>query len=71
MPTIRMRAKVGDWVQISAEPATKGGKFYFQHLDEVGKHRFIELLNAKALNVGAPGHFYRLPFFCVRREAKS
>lgn len=39
------------------------GKFYFQHFSEEQKVRFIELLNAKSLQLKAPGHFYRLPFF--------
>lgn len=41
-------------------------KFYFQHLDEAGKRHFVELLNAKKLNIGSPGHFYVLPFFMRR-----
>lgn len=32
------------------------GKFYFQHLSDEGKTKFIELMNA-------PGYFYVLPFF--------
>lgn len=39
-------------------------KFYFQHLDKAQRTRFIDLLNAKKLVIGYPGHFYRLPFFC-------
>lgn len=39
------------------------GKFYFQHFDDEQKHRFIELMNAKTLNMRTPGHFYVLPFF--------
>lgn len=38
-------------------------KFYFQHLDEVQKNEFIALLNAKAVKIGYPGHFYVAPFF--------
>lgn len=38
-------------------------KFYFEHLSEDQKKRFVELLNAKRIRVGYPGHFYRLPFF--------
>ena len=40
-------------------------KFYFQHLSDDQKHRFVDLLNAKTLKIGDPGHFYRLPFFIV------
>ncbi|MGO7089472.1 hypothetical protein AB9E14_23640 [Rhizobium leguminosarum] len=43
-------------------------KFYFQHLSDEEQTRFIELLNAKKINVGAPGYFYRLPFFASRAE---
>jgi hypothetical protein len=38
-------------------------KFYFQHLSPEQKTRFIELYNAKKMNISYPGHFYRLPFF--------
>ncbi len=54
------------WVYIKPRGPIRHAKFYFQHLDEAGKRRFIELLNNKALNVDTPGHFYVLPFFCVR-----
>ncbi len=44
-------------------------KFYFQHLSEAERDRFIELHNAGKLNLGFPGHFYVTPFFCTRRVA--
>lgn len=43
-------------------------KFYFQHLSEDQKRRFIELLNAKTLHIDYPGYFYRAPFFCVVQD---
>lgn len=39
-------------------------KFYFEHLSEAQRRRFIELLNEKKLFFDYPGRFYRLPFFC-------
>lgn len=39
-------------------------KFYFQHLNEEQKQRFIELYNERKLKMAYPGHFYVLPFFC-------
>ncbi len=42
---------------------TPDAKFYFEHLSESQRQRFIELLNARKLKIGDPGHFYRLPFF--------
>lgn len=51
------------WVWTTRE--TDWGKFYFQHLSEAQKRRFIELMNGK-LTIGYPGHFYRLPFFIQR-----
>lgn len=38
-------------------------KFYFEHLDEAQRQRFVDLLNAKAVKIGYPGHFYVRPFF--------
>lgn len=43
-------------------------KFYFQHLSEEQKRRFVELLNAKKLRLNYPGRFYRLPYF-IQQEA--
>lgn len=40
-------------------------KFYFQHLSLEEQTRFIDLHNAKKIKIGAPGYFYRLPFFAV------
>lgn len=50
-----------DWVWKTDEvPETK---FYFQHLSDEQKRRFVELFNEKKLLIGYPGYFYRLPFF--------
>jgi hypothetical protein len=43
-------------------------KFYFQHLSVDQQRRFIELLNAKKLKIGMPGHFYVRPFFCIPQD---
>lgn len=59
----------GDFVQFAPEPVTAQRKFYFQHLSDDEKKRFIELLNAQKINIGYPGHFYVLPFFCRRLPA--
>ncbi|HET9554895.1 MAG TPA: hypothetical protein VFP50_18160 [Anaeromyxobacteraceae bacterium] len=48
---------------------TSETKFYFQHLDEQQRRRFVELLNEKKMKLGYPGHFYRLPFFISRGGA--
>jgi hypothetical protein len=38
-------------------------KFYFQHLSKEQMLEFIELLNAKRVKIGYPGHFYTRPYF--------
>ncbi|MEA3042986.1 MAG: hypothetical protein QOH47_824 [Sphingomonadales bacterium] len=38
-------------------------KFYFEHLDNAQRDRFLELLNAAGLKLALPGFFYVLPFF--------
>ena len=53
-------------VQIGIEGATETLKFYFPHLSAEQQQRFVELLNARTLNLATPGHFYVLPFFCMR-----
>ena len=39
-------------------------KFYFQHLSVEQRTEFVDLMNARTMLIGVPGHFYRLPFFC-------
>ncbi len=55
------------WVWATREVGQ--AKFYFDHLSEPQKKRFVELLNEKKLVLDFPGHFYRLPYFCVREKA--
>jgi len=52
--------------KVYVEGLGKFTKFYFQHLSEDQKNRFVELLNQKRLKLNVPGHFYVLPFFCVK-----
>ena len=51
------------YVQGWAPNGRNGGKFYFQHLSVEQQQEFIDLLNAKTMNIGYPGHFYTKPFF--------
>lgn len=60
---------VGQWVVIEPMRAVRHGKFYFQHLSESGRDRFIEMVNAKTMKIGMPGHFYSTPYFCQRKAA--
>ena len=41
-------------------------KFYFQHLSKEGQQRFVDLVSAKKMKIGYPGHFYVRPYFCER-----
>lgn len=59
------RLRLNEWIQIVPDYPTAHLKFYFQHLDEAGARKFVDLLNAKKLNIGYPGHFYVRPYFCV------
>lgn len=52
------------------DPAAEGrtlAKFYFQHLSEAQRDRFIELHNAHQLRIGYPGRLYVTPFFATHR----
>jgi len=49
---------------------TDNTKFYFQHLSESQKMRFIELLNEKKLKFQGDYEFYVLPFF-ITTKAKQ
>lgn len=41
-------------------------KFYFQHLPKDQQQMFVDAINAKTVNIGAPGHFYVFPFFMTQ-----
>lgn len=43
-------------------------KFYFYHLGDTQRDRFIELFNQRKIRLGFPGHFYVLPYFCQRGD---
>lgn len=57
----------------SGSPETK---FSYQHLSLAQRARFIALYNNRingttpAMNIGYPGHFYRLPFFMAYSESE-
>jgi hypothetical protein len=51
-------------------PPTEQRKFYWQHLNEEEKHRFISAWNEGTLKIAYPGHFYNPPYF-VRLTAKE
>ncbi len=46
-------------------------KFYFQHLSEDQRKRFIELMNDKNIIIDTPGYFYKMPFFMKVEDAKK
>lgn len=50
---------------------TDRAKFYFQHLSEEQRHRFIQLLNEKKIQFEGGYGFYVLPFFIGRSTTVS
>lgn len=46
-------------------------KFYYEHLSDDQKNRFIELCNQKKLIIGYPGYFYVVPYFMQVIEKKE
>lgn len=50
------------WVERSVDQT----KFYFQHLSQEQREEFIQLYNDGKIQMGYPGYFYTLPFFCTR-----
>lgn len=54
------------WMLLTPRGPVKHAKFYFQHLSRDEQLKFIDLLNQRKVNLGYPGHFYRLPFFCQK-----
>lgn len=77
-PILRLIYKLtkhDQWVCFSEEPETKQVKFYYMHLSDSQKDRFIELLNKHTatrgrgrddrvmFKFGFPGHLYVRPYF--------
>lgn len=55
------------WYLIQKHGPRRNEKFYFQHLSEEQKDRFVQLMNTKSkLRMHYPGYFYVLPFFVKR-----
>lgn len=54
------------WVKLIQRGSKKTEKFYFEHLSEEQRKRFINMLNNKQISLAYPGHFYNLPFFISR-----
>jgi hypothetical protein len=50
-------------VLVQERGPSRRAKFYYQHLDQDQRARFVELHNAGNLNIGYPGGFYARPFF--------
>lgn len=57
------RDLIGSWITIGVRPVHVSRKFYFYHLSDEQKLKFIDLLNQRQINIGVPGRFYVLPFF--------
>jgi hypothetical protein len=55
------------WVWTTREQSQ--AKFYFQHLTENQRKRFVELLREGKLRLNYPGRFYVLPFFITMVKA--
>lgn len=71
--TPEARAKWGlsdstQWFMLGTNGKTIRAKFYFMHLSDAQMVRFVELLNAKKVQFGYPGYFYRLPYFITREQ---
>lgn len=56
------------WIQVDTRGDRRESKFYFEHLSDVQKQRFVELLNEGKLNLREPGYFYARPFFIARES---
>lgn len=58
------------WMRFTTRGPQRDCKFYFQHLSPEQQQRFIDMLNAKTMNIGYPGHFYVRPFFVSYPEKR-
>lgn len=57
---------IDHWVEIGQHSSMQQDKFYFQHLTEDERIKFIDLYNAKKIKLGFPGRFYVAPFFAKK-----
>ena len=60
---------LGSWMMKTPRGETIHDKFYFQHLSDEERTRFIDLVNAKTMKLAHPGYFYVLPFFAKPAHA--
>jgi hypothetical protein len=54
--------------EVWEDRTTDHTKFYFQHLSDEQRERFVQLYNERKINTGQMD-FYVLPFFMVRKSA--
>lgn len=59
---------LGHWMIKSRRADILTSKFYFQHLTVEEQQKFVDLINAKTMNIGYPGFFYATPFFIGYRQ---
>ena len=60
------------YVNGPAAPKVHGAcKFYFQHMSAIQQKHFVDLMNAKKVAIGPPGHFYVLPYFMTKKIEKA
>lgn len=57
-------------VYVDVPFATGIGKFYFQHLSEEGRQKFISLHNDRKMVFKEPGYLYTMPYFCKLRDSE-
>ncbi|CAB4155067.1 hypothetical protein UFOVP650_72 [uncultured Caudovirales phage] len=46
-------------------------KFYYQHLSEEQRQRFVALMNEGKVKLAHPGHFYVMPFFMAAKRPET
>lgn len=56
------------WLQVGPRGDRRESKFYFEHLSDEQKQRFVDLLNKGKLTLREPGFFYRRPFFIASQS---
>ena len=60
------------YVRGDSAPKVRGAcKFYFQHLSDEGRKRFLKLYNDQKIAMGHPGYFYVRPYFVKKSRSSS
>lgn len=59
------------WIMVQPQGPKTHCKFYYEHFDDAHQQRFLDLYNARKMNLEPNFGLYVLPFFASRRKPQE